>query len=313
MLAGTDFRGIGHSAPMSDSKYPRITVVTPSYKAGHLIEQTLLSVLDQSYPNLEYLVIDGGSEDGTRDVLERYGNRLAYWCSERDEGQFDAINKGFSRSTGDILCWLNADDMFLPRSLYAVGEIFRTFPDIEWISTRRPALWDANGYLATVGYTPGFSRDAFLDGLYLPGTLSRGHWIQQESTFWRRSLWNRAGARIPKVGLAGDFALWCSFYLRANLVAVEYPLAGFRLLAGQRSDARQEYLQEATCALVAARNVARWTPDDKFQLRYGPPAGDPIDKSLYESQASYSGTLIYKPTPNVPASDWKIHQYQFLP
>jgi glycosyltransferase involved in cell wall biosynthesis len=293
-------------------KYPKISVVTPSYNAAHLIEQTLRSVLDQGYPNLEYVVIDGAGGDRTKDILTGYSDRLAYWCSEPDDGQYDAINKGFARSSGEVLCWLNSDDMLLPRSLFVVGEIFEKFPEVDWITTRRPGLWDANGYLAGLTLTPGFNRQAFMDGLFLPGTLNKGYWIQQESTFWRRSLWVRAGGEIPDVRLAGDFALWCQFYRHTQLVAVDYPLGGFRLIEGQRSEDMLDYMTEARAALSAARNFLGWVPDEKFTLRYQTPnAGATFD--TYRSAACYQGAVIYNPTPKVSGDNWQLQQHQFLP
>ena len=100
---------------------PKITVVTPSYNQGRFVEATLRSVLLQGYPNLEYLVLDGGSTDGSREIIERYAPWLAGWASERDRGQSDAINRGFARATGDIVAWLNSDDRYPPGTLHAVA------------------------------------------------------------------------------------------------------------------------------------------------------------------------------------------------
>src|SRR6266699_7076762 len=102
----------------------KISVVTPSYNQAQYLETTLRSVLEQDYPHLEHIVIDGGSTDSSVAVLQRDSSRLAHWCSEKDRGQADANAKGFQRATGDILCWLNSDDVFLPGALRAVAEFF---------------------------------------------------------------------------------------------------------------------------------------------------------------------------------------------
>ena len=143
--------------------YPKISLITPSYNCHGLIAETISSVLDQGYPNLEYIIIDGGSTDGTAQEIQQFSSQLTYWHSQKDGGQYDAINQGFAKSTGDILCWLNADDMLLPRSLFVVGEIFSQLQEVDWISSLQPASWDANGYLAKVDNLPGFNRQAFLD------------------------------------------------------------------------------------------------------------------------------------------------------
>jgi glycosyltransferase involved in cell wall biosynthesis len=112
---------------------PKISIITPSLNQGDYIEQTIQSVVEQNYANLEYIVIDGGSSDNTVDIVKKYENRLAYWISEKDEGQPDAINKGIARATGEIVAYLNSDDLYLPGSLAAVGHFFQEHPSSKWI------------------------------------------------------------------------------------------------------------------------------------------------------------------------------------
>ena len=103
-----------------DSDYPRISIVSPSLNQAQFLEKTILSVLNQNYPNLEYIIIDGGSKDKSIKIIQKYEQYLTYWVSEKDKGQADAINKGFQRSTGQILAWLNTDDLYLPDTLFKV-------------------------------------------------------------------------------------------------------------------------------------------------------------------------------------------------
>ena len=103
---------------------PKISIVTPSFNQGQFIEETIRSVLDQDYPNLEYLVIDGGSTDQTIDIIRKYETQLSYWESEKDRGQVHAINKGLARATGDIFAYINSDDIYLPGTFATVAKYF---------------------------------------------------------------------------------------------------------------------------------------------------------------------------------------------
>ena len=107
---------------------PTISIVTPSYNQAQFIEDTIQSVLGQGYPNLEYVVIDGGSTDGSVDIIRRYAERLKYWTSERDGGQYDAINRGFAHTTGEIMAWLNSDDKYTPWAFSIVGRRVQPLP-----------------------------------------------------------------------------------------------------------------------------------------------------------------------------------------
>jgi glycosyltransferase involved in cell wall biosynthesis len=233
---------------------PSISIVTPSYNQATYLEETICSVLGQGYPRLEYLILDGGSTDGSRDIIQRYASHLAYWSSQPDGGQYDAINKGFARSSGEIMAWINSDDKYVPGALHVVGEIFGQFPKVEWLTSLHPLVWDDRGRAVACYPRPGYSGRRFLRGENLPGRGWRANeWIQQESTFWRRSLWLRAGGRInPEYSLAGDFALWASFFQHADLYGVETVLGGFRLHSSQKTSRQlARYAQEAEAALRA--------------------------------------------------------------
>lgn len=241
-----------------DGTCPTISIVTPSYNQGQFLEETICSVLGQGYPKLEYVVIDGRSSDDSVEIIRKYQDRLTYWMSEPDKGQYDAINKGFSRTTGEIMAWLNSDDKYTPWAFSIVADIFSSFPQVQWITSVHPISWNARGQAVAVDFTGGFSRQSFFKGSNFPGKGSYGRrWIQQESTFWRRSLWERAGGHLDtSLRFAADFELWSRFFQYADLYGVSALLGGFRAHGNQQSvHHRQEYLAEADRTL---RRYGQW-------------------------------------------------------
>jgi len=223
----------------------KISVVTPSYNQGKYLEDCIQSVIGQQYSNLEYIIIDGGSSDESKNIIEKYSGYLKEWKYERDSGQYDAINKGFRLSEGkpsDIMAWLNADDKYLPWTFEIVAEIFTKFPKVEWLSTMYPLIWDSAGRPVRI-----LERERFCAEEFFLGKNCRNDFLQQESTFWRRSLWERAGARLDtRWQLAGDFELWARFFLQAHCYGVSTVLGGFREHRKQKTANQMEnYILEA--------------------------------------------------------------------
>jgi glycosyltransferase involved in cell wall biosynthesis len=212
----------------------KISIITPSFnQKGHL-GATLQSVLNQEIRDLEYIVIDGGSTDGSSEIIREISPRLAYWCSETDGGQYQAINKGFEKSTGEIMGWLNSSDLYLPWTLKTVEDIFTRFPEVQWISSMRKVCIMEDGSFEWMDEMPGFSGRRLAKGLH--GGPGNGDYIQQETCFWRRGLWEKIGGKITdEYRYAGDFWLWSEFFKHARCTGVEAPLAAFRFHGLQRS------------------------------------------------------------------------------
>ena len=228
----------------------RISIVTPNLNGAVWLGSTMDSIFSADHGGLDYVVIDGGSTDGSQEVIAARAGRLSHWVSEVDNGLYHALNKGFAMTVGDIMGWLNSGDYLFPHSLRIVDDIFTSLPEVQWLTSRIITFLDAEGRIVKQGLSPGYTRNSFLRGENLPGFSAgpdAGH-IQQEATFWRRGLWERAGGRLDTtLRVAADFELWARFFPLARLCAVTAPLGAFRKHAGQMSATLRElYLQEAS-------------------------------------------------------------------
>ncbi|MFD0864096.1 glycosyltransferase family 2 protein [Sungkyunkwania multivorans] len=222
------------------AEFPKISVVTPNYNQADFIGETIKSVLSQDYPNLEYIVIDGGSDDGSVSEIKKYEDSLAYWVSEKDNGMYDAINKGFAKATGDIMCWINSDDVLWEGALHYVAKVFSENRGVQWLQGY-PSVIDEAGALL-YQRDPVGSKFHFLIGIHKKDYS----FIQQESTFWSRSLWEQAGGQLnTNCKLAADFDLWMRFFEHETLYCTRKQLAAFRKRAGQQSENMEAYLKEA--------------------------------------------------------------------
>lgn len=223
----------------------KFSIVTPSFNQSEFLEQTIQSVLFSASVgcvDLEYIVIDGGSTDESSKILEKYRDHFSYCVSEKDAGQYDAINKGFARSSGEIMAWINSSDFYLPWTLATVKSIFERFPEVEWVTSLQKLCLEETGEFDGLQRVPGFAGRLFYAGLH--GGRGNLDFIQQEAVFWRRSLWEKAGGAIPTdCPHAADFHLWGEFFKHAPVYCLDAPMAAFRSHENSKSE-KQEYLSE---------------------------------------------------------------------
>ena len=211
---------------------PRITIITPSFNQADYLEQTILSVLGQGYPNLEYIIIDGGSTDGSVDIIRKFEGRLAFWVSEKDRGQTHAINKGLRRATGDIIGYLNSDDYYLEGSLACVARYYSRHPDVDLFYGRCRVVDKRGG---TIGVWCGsISRyDEILD-LWDVWWNQRG--FVQPEVFWTKRISDKIGPFREDLFWVMDYEYWLRILrARCRVGFVDAEVAAFRLQPEQKS------------------------------------------------------------------------------
>ena len=186
---------------------PLVSIITSSFNQARYLEATIQSVLEQDYPRIEYIIVDGGSSDGSVDVIKKYAGRLAWWVSEQDKGQTDAINKGFNRASGEILAWLNSDDTYNPGAVSAAVKYLTENPDVAMVYA------DCN-YINEQGGVIGKFNSAQTDHR----RLREGYvHIPQQTMFFRANYWKELGPLDPSFYFAMDYDLWTRLASRAPL------------------------------------------------------------------------------------------------
>ncbi|OGP75690.1 MAG: hypothetical protein A2V86_15430 [Deltaproteobacteria bacterium RBG_16_49_23] len=256
------------------------SIVTPSYNQGRFIEETISSVLSQEGDfKVDFVIVDGGSTDHTLDIVMKYeelvrNNRylirckgIAFrWVSEKDRGQYHALNKGFSMTNGEIMAWINSDDKYTPWAFKTALEVFQRFPSVEWI-TGIGTSWNSKGMMVGVNREIFFTKRLILNGFY---PVMKDSFIQQESTFWKRSLWEKSGGKMDEaMELAGDFKLWVDFLNHAHLYQVHAVLGGFRTHFDQKTAfKKKEYRKEVKQIIEKTNNYFSPDDDKSYHIRY---------------------------------------------
>lgn len=221
----------------------KISIVTPVYNCEEYIERCILSIKNQGYSNFEHIIVDGGSTDATLDIIKKYeGTYNMRYISEKDNGMYDAICKGFEMATGDVYAWLNADDMYMPWAFDVVENVFRHNPQVKWLSGI-PSDRNEDDVCFKVAYNiKPYHRKWIQKGYYDGRILFR--FLQQESIFFSKELWNNYGKIIRSYKMAGDFHLWKAFAKETDLYMVQTVISSFRTRNNQKSADKEKYYKE---------------------------------------------------------------------
>lgn len=237
----------GSSSP-ADSRFPRITIVTPALSRDEWLEATVRSVVHQDYPNLEYIVIEDGTSAERRRVLDRYASNFSWQACPPGTEFFAALNLAFAKSTGEILGWLEPGEMLHVNGAAVIGGVFAALPSVEWI-TGRPFHFNPSGMPTGMKHLERWSRMRFLAG--------GNKYIHRDTTFWRRSLWERAGGALStEWGLAGDFELFIRLFRHARLYSVDALIGGYRTHPGIHSKTGSHKKYNDLCDRIADRELA---------------------------------------------------------
>lgn len=233
-----------------------ISIITTSFNCADYIETTIKSVVSQDI-KAQYIIMDAASTDNTMEIVNRYKDSIDVISSEPDKGMYHGINNGACHVSGNIMGWLNADDAYLPWTFSVVEDIFSAHPEIDWI-IGQPSYLNEKGQCIKVSSNAGtaYPRKYIQNGWFQPQYAG---YLQQESMFWRKSLWDKVGGLNTNLKLAADFDLWMRFAQHADLYSVSTPLSSFRLRPGeqQSSVSGDKYTEEVNtlCAGLAKPNI----------------------------------------------------------
>jgi glycosyltransferase involved in cell wall biosynthesis len=280
--------------------HPLVSIVTPSYNQVRFLEAALCSVLVQDYPNMEYLVVDGASNDGSVEIIRRYADRLAWWVSEKDSGQSEAINKGFHRARGEFVGWLNSDDIYLPGAVSAAIKVFQSHPEVGLVYGDAQAI-DADGK----------PFNLMRARQYTLADLMAFNIICQPAAFMRRSVLEEAGYLNPAYQLLMDNLLWMCMARKAPIVYTPQTWAAARYHDQAKNRTRgAAYGQEARRLIADLRSRPEFSEliqaDEKHILAgverfdgfYLTDAGQPCE-------ALHSYWRAFRLYPKMAAQDWK--------
>jgi glycosyltransferase involved in cell wall biosynthesis len=216
---------------------PKISIVTPSFNQTAFLERTIQSVLNQNYPNLEYIIIDGGSTDGSVEIIKKYEKHLAYWVSEKDRGQTHALNKGFQRATGEVVAWLNSDDMYCPGALEAAGNAFASDPTLDMVYGKM-LIVDHNDTILRPIRSPFWWRSFVMIGMAI-----------QPAAFWKHTLFEKYGWLDESLRFSMDFEFFCRAFRHAKSRYLPCDVIQFRSHSDQKTEVLTKVCEKETAII----------------------------------------------------------------
>ncbi len=278
------------------STYPRISIITPSYNQGIFIEETIRSVLLQGYPNLEYIIIDGGSTDKTIDIINKYEPWIYYWVSEPDNGQTHAINKGLAKATGDIIAYINSDDYYLPGTLLKVAEHFHQFPDTDllhgvcrYVNQQGEKIGEQFGDIQTL--------EEVLD---LWDVWWKKRQFVQPEVFWTRRITEKIGLLREELNFVMDYDYWCRIIQAGGLVRkIDSELSCFRFTEHQKSNQNLKVAEE----LLHLIQPQLWSSSTRISLQ---------KRCLLQGNWLYQAVFLEQVKMSIQSNDRKQKRYAKL-
>ncbi len=266
---------------MSD-KLPLVSIITPSYNQGEFLEETILSVLNQDYPHIEYIIMDGGSTDNSVAIIQKYAHRLAHWESGRDGGQANAVNKGMARATGSLLGWINSDDIYLPGAISRVVQAFQATPAVDVVYGQVNRM----DYTGKVVPTPVLPKDT-ID--LSKATVLNENLVNQPGSFWRRAIMEKVGLLNEAFQYTMDHDYWVRLVLAgARFQRIQgAPLVNFRLSAHSKTVSQQHKMALEHLAIL---DRLAQDPDlpQKLDLK-----AEVVQKQIRHTQALYHLYAFY--------------------
>ncbi|HEV8271816.1 MAG TPA: glycosyltransferase family 2 protein [Chitinophagaceae bacterium] len=263
--------------------FPKISIVIPSYNQGQYLEETILSIVKQQYPNLELFVVDGGSNDNSVEVIKKHEQHITWWASEKDNGQSEAINKGFARSTGDIISWLCSDDLYTTLTLHKVAESFSNLPDTIGLLHGAVLLFNDKKEIETQ-----FTYLAPCYESYLSGMV-----FSQPSAFFKKKYLDRVGYLDHNLHYGMDYDLFMRLSLVSNFHPIEDIYSKYRLHDQSKSVAQNNrFIKDWKRSFVSLCKNLSWHDELEFLKQTG----------LFDDEITYQNAFSFQPEQNIVSS-----------